>query len=258
MKTKKSFLGCDKQIMTHILTIDAGDEVQIGGIADKELHVNVPWVIRLSIDAIYDAVIHYGSRTGWRQNKAAQIGLNPKDIPFNFQRLMTKSKNKVEWGTEDVTNEPVDNVFDFGDGNLILPHNCDLVDRKYKILNSGLLDSDQFCKHIMMQSLNPRPTVLKYKNDCHAVCVTFMPKGKNGFEMSNYKDQEWFEGAWFTWADDGPHTITQKGISTDYLVSTVNTVLTDGRVLAAGVPLKLTSESIEIAPSNNIILHIYR
>jgi hypothetical protein len=121
-----------------------------------------------------------------------------------------------------------------------------------------VLDSDQFCNNIMLQSMNARPTSLNYKNDCHAVCVTFMPLGKNGFEMANYRDQGWVEGAWFTWADDGPHTITQKGISSDYIVSTVDTVLTDGRDLTAGVPLKLTSKTIEIAPSNNIILHIYR
>ena len=194
-----------------------------------------------------------------RQNKILE---SPHGVwPTNHFRLMAKSNNKVEWGLEESNDDRSEDMFTIQDNAVIIPINSDIVDRKYKILNSGLLDDNQFCPSVMNQVRPPRPITHKIKNDCNIMCVTFMPIGPLGFSGSNYKEQGWLNGAHFMWEDDEENfTIRKKGI-VDYLVPVHDVDVLNsskGSRIPAGVPIQLTSESIDILPSTNIILHIYR
>ena len=265
MITEKTFIGQKNQIVSHKQQCFAGDEIQMQGV-DVEFKPNqpvgIPWAIRLSTDAIYDIAFHFGSKEGWlRDAKENKLVSGDSDLwPPTLMRLMAKNKNKIEWGMEDISDDTEDNLFETKDNAIVIPFNSDTLDRKYKLLNSGLIDDNQFCKNIMHQVRSPRPTTLTYKNDCGVQCITFMPLGPSGFHMDNYADQGWKNGAHFMWEDDDDFTIHRKG-TVDYLIPVhyceiIDSVL--GHKIPAGAPVELSSDSITIKSRTNIILHIYR
>jgi len=262
----KTYVGQNSQIVTHLQTIESGDEIQLEGL-DRPSIPNepegMPWGIRLSTNAIYDTLIHFGTKDSELRDILQNKLLESEHgvWPTNHFRLMAKSNTKVEWGIEESNNQTSGDIFTVEDNAVKVPMNSDIEDRKYKILNSGLLDDDQFCPSVMNQVRPPRPLITKYKNDCNVLCVTFMPTGPEGFSGSNYKEQGWLNGAHFMWEDDSENfTIRKKG-TVDYLVpihgvDVLNS--NEGNRIPAGVPIQLTTDSIDLAPSTNIILHIYR
>ena len=265
MNNIKTYIGQKGQIVSHVQECLEGDELQLQGI-DQEYKPNeptsIPWAIRLSTDAIFDSIIHFGSKEGWLQEaKENKIATQTNDSwPPNLWRLMAKNKNKVEWGIEEVTNNTTNEMFEVVDNAIVCPMNSDIEDRKYKILNSGLLDDTQFCPNIMTRWRPQRPTTFKFKNDCKQICVTFMPNGPQGNKHKYYAEQGWSEGAHFTWADDGVHTIHKKG-TVDYLIPVHEATVLDstlGARIPSGSPIELTSDSINLSAQTNIILHIYR
>jgi len=265
MRTVKTFVGQSQQIISHTQMIEAGDEIQMQGI-DTEFvgnePVSIPWAVRLSTDAIYEMLIYFGSKAGWlHRGQENKLVSGDSDLwPPKQMRLMAKNKNKIEWGMEDISDEIGDNLFETRDNSIVVPFNSDITDRKYKLLNSGLLDDNQYCPQIMNQVRSPRPFTVKYENDNKTICVTFMPSGPEGFKMENYADQGWKNGAHFTWKEDGEFTIHKKG-TVDYLIPVHDATITNstlGHKIPSGAPVELTSDFVVIEPSTNILLHIYR
>ena len=155
--TKKRYIGHSGQIFTVVQEMYAGEEIQLQGTASdykSDEPVHMPWACRLSTDAIFDQKIHFGSKDAWLKNAQENTFQTNEHWPPKNVRLFGKSKNKVEWGLEDYTDKTVNEMFETVDNAVVIPMNQDIVDRKYKLLNSGIIDDNQWVDNIMAQVLS--------------------------------------------------------------------------------------------------------
>lgn len=238
--------------------IEAAAATTADGFPDNPHIVKAPWHVVASIDALFTVAQHHGegaAEINTIKNTSAGATLDSG----MFKLFMKDKSTSSAYGLGDVSGKKTLEVFDIDPaaGTISFDVNMDIRDQRSRILNSGLLDSHHYINNYCQKVKSVYPKLRTFHARSHEVCLTLMPPKVAG--KARWDRYEKFEiGAWVLWRVDGSHGIRRDAVkyANEWIVSVQDIALEDGTPLRRGCPYKLESQKINLAPNNNMIIHI--
>lgn len=277
------FLCFNNQIQTIVLNKGANDvDLVEGGYQDDETIINdtpywvrCPWQFRFGLDAKWVLKLVFGrdNDTALKVYQNHPIShpnqkLSDQSLSFpNHVRLFWKLPQNTAPGihpndnnldVDGVTQLPGDVVthnmvtsLDQTDYSLSYEVDMDIETNKLRLRSLPIV-VDDFIPDVMNKARFAYPSKTTYLQQQKIICVKFLPVARS---YQSY--QGWNNGLHLQFADDGPKTIQKKGVE-DYLIFAGQTITTSDVIINRGQPYKLNSDSIEVDPGTNMILHIWK
>jgi hypothetical protein len=271
MKVTNKFYTKDGLIQSFAVEYVAGDTQQIeaaypvpaDAVAGQPHAIKTPWHAILSIDSVYDIVQHHGAAAPELNVIKNKVGTELRYVEnTGMWRLFMKDRSSAtSFGltAEALRTKKTLEMFDVNptEGTIGYQFNMDVTDQRSRILNSGLLDDHHYIDDYCSKYRSIYPKIRTHTQRSHEVCVTLMPP-KVGGKARWDKYEKFQTGAWVLWAEDGIHGIKRNETlyANEWIISATDAILIDGQKLIRGLPYKLESQKISLAPNTNMILHI--
>lgn len=246
----------------------------VGNVDGDEGFTQVPWTCILSVDSVFDGMLHHGEDSQHLQNR--------KNLPIKktwisgehklFSKMASSEVNGItsEMMTAMDSRKLTEEMESLDPSTGIIKHhmNYEIGDQQNRLKNSEWLDQHHYVENYMKSFRHTFPVERTHLKYCHEVCVTFMPPTRPGKAGWNRYDG-YTNGAWLLWESDGEHTIkkNEELYEEEWIISATDASLSgggrtgsenEGHIVHRGMPYKLTSPNITFRAQTNMILHIGR